>query len=186
MAFAREQKKQAYQKLSPEVQDFIMSSETTELIGRLLQEAGLSENEEISADSEILYSLYGLQPLSTAIENIAKLTNRNPENFSNLRMKLEDNIFNKIQKQNSVNYSDDRSTTTPQPPKPEQPRSRMAPVGFEEAILNQAKAMRPARPTGETGGIKNNEYGIGDRKENSQYKMHDYKPNTDPYREPLE
>ncbi len=178
MTFTREQKKQAYEKLSPEVQDFVMSNETTELIGKLLRESGLSEDEEISADSEILYSLYGLQPLSIAIENIAKLSNRNLDNLSNLKMKLEDNVFGKIPQQKEADgVSVQKSTqqpTIPQPPKPEQPRSRIAPVGFEEAILNQVRAMRVATPP------------PSNLPTAPEHNVHDYKQGADPYREPTE
>jgi hypothetical protein len=74
-------------------------------------------------------------------------------------MKLEDNIFSKIPQQ---------------PPKPDQPRARIAPVGFEEAILNQAKAMRVATPP------------PSNLPTAPEHNVHDYKQGADPYREPIE
>ena len=77
---------------------------------------------------------------------------------------------------NKENKSDTEArSTTYGPAKPEQPRSRMAPVGFEEAILNQAKAMRPAIPP-ENLPTQNAE----------PHKIHNYTSGADPYREPTE
>jgi hypothetical protein len=97
MIFTKEQKNEAYKKLSPEVQSFIMEGETTELIINYLKELRLSEDQLNLVDSEILYSMFGLQTLSDAINNIAKLTNKNVNDFSELKINLEKNIFSKIQ-----------------------------------------------------------------------------------------
>ena len=103
MIFTREQRNTAYKKLSPEVQDFIMDNETTELIGHYLIEAGLSEDQLDSADSEILYALFGLQTLAETIANIAKFSNKNVNDLSKLKNNLENNIFSKIQSGKSIN-----------------------------------------------------------------------------------
>lgn len=95
MAFTREQKKEAYEKLSPEVQDFIMDNETTELISGYLKESNLTGEQIDLADTEILCALFGLQTLSEAINNIA-ISNGNPQSFSTLKTNLEENIFSKI------------------------------------------------------------------------------------------
>lgn len=96
MIFSKEQRKTAYQKLSPEIQSFIMDTGTTELILNYLTETRLTEDQTESADSEILYAMYELQSLSDAINNIAKLSNRNINDFSILKTNLENNIFSKI------------------------------------------------------------------------------------------
>lgn len=96
MKFTKEQKNTAYKKLSPEVQDFIMSNETTELIASYLKDINLSEEQIDLADSEILYAMFGLQTISDAINNIAKLSNKNVNDISRLKANLENNIFRKI------------------------------------------------------------------------------------------
>lgn len=95
MTFTREQTQIAYKKLPPEVQDFIMSNDTTELISIFLNGAGLSEERANLADSEILYAMYGIQTLATAIANIAELSNRDVSSLSKLKTNLENDIFSK-------------------------------------------------------------------------------------------
>ena len=97
MTFTKEQIKLAYKNLSSEIQNFIMDNETTELIENNLKEVGLSEEQSVSADSEILYAMYGLQTSSEAMLNIAKLSNKNINELSQLKNNLENNIFSKIQ-----------------------------------------------------------------------------------------
>src|SRR3989344_3670927 len=97
MTFPREQRQKAYKKLAPEIQDFIMSNETTELITNYLKEIGLTPEQENLADSEILYAMFDLQTLSNAIENIAKISNKNINDLSKLKDNLKSNIFSKIQ-----------------------------------------------------------------------------------------
>src|SRR3990167_9277643 len=95
MTFTREQKQSAYKKLPPETQNLIMSNETTELISATLKEAGLNEEQENLADSEILYAMFCLQSLDDAINNIAKLSNKNPNDLSKIRSAVQNNILNK-------------------------------------------------------------------------------------------
>lgn len=95
MTFTRTQSQVAYKKLPPEIQDLIMSNETTDLIATTLKEAGLSEEQANLADSEILYTLFCLQSLDDAINNIAKVSNRNANDLSKIRSVIQDNILNK-------------------------------------------------------------------------------------------
>jgi hypothetical protein len=102
MTFTRQQKQQAYKKLSPEVQEFVMSNEVTELIGKYLTESGLNSEQNEVADSEILYTMFELQTLPEAISNIAKLSGKNINDLSKLKNSLEENIFTPIQIQKSA------------------------------------------------------------------------------------
>ena len=103
MSFTKEQKKEAYKKLSPEVQSFITDNETTELIGNYLKNSGLIGEQSDSADTEILNSMFGLQTLQEAISNIAKLSGKNINELSKLKSDLENNIFSKIPSIKNVN-----------------------------------------------------------------------------------
>jgi hypothetical protein len=96
MTFTRKQKQEALSKLSREVSDFIMSNEVSDLIEAALREAGLSETQSDSADTEILCAMLELQTLDEAITNIAKLSSKVPENFFKLKIDLKNNIFDKI------------------------------------------------------------------------------------------
>jgi hypothetical protein len=173
MTFTREQQKEAYQKLSSKVQNFIMDNETTELIGNLLSESGLSEEQSNDADSEILYTMYGLQTLSGAINNIANISNKNVVDFSKLKENLENSIFNKITEINANNNE-------PQAESVESQTSNNVGSDFEQIILNQAKAMQPAREA------PSNLPTDGGEIEEKPKAIHNYVPGADPYREPVE
>lgn len=102
MIFTREQKKQAYERLSPEVQDLIMDNETTELIAKYLNEVSLYPEQIDPADSEIFYAMHGLQTLTQAINNIAIISNKSVESLTGLKSKLEDRIFSKIREYGGI------------------------------------------------------------------------------------
>jgi hypothetical protein len=69
------------------------------MIKLLLLGAGLSEEQaEGDGDSAILHAMYGLQTLSDAIAEIARLANRSPEDFSQLEFVLEEHIFSRIKR----------------------------------------------------------------------------------------
>lgn len=167
MKFSREQKKEAYKKLSPEVQDFVMSNETTELIENYLKEAGLSEEQSISADSEILYAMYGLQTLSEAIDNIAKSSGKNINDLSKLKTDLDNNIFRNIPQEKSTSNIGN---------------------SFEQIILNQARAMQPAREAGSSQQqVVSSKVPENLPVEQEKPKViHNYIGESDPYREPLQ
>jgi hypothetical protein len=188
MTFTREQKKEAYKKLSPEMQDFVMDNETTEIIGNFLTEAGLNEEQSNDADLEILLAMYGLQTLSDAINNIAKLCGKNAENFSELKSNLERNIFDNITKI--------KNGATPVYTNTEPKKETVSGVGqsFEQIILNQARAMQPARPAGYVPqNLPTNEPKPTENvtenipiKQEEEHAIHNYVPGADPYREPIE
>ncbi|MBI2086788.1 MAG: hypothetical protein HYT69_01290 [Candidatus Zambryskibacteria bacterium] len=95
MTYSREQQQAAYKKLPEEAQNFIMSNETTEFISANLEKYGLPEEQINLADSEILYAMYGLQTLDTAIQKIAEISGEKNEELSSLKADLQENIFSK-------------------------------------------------------------------------------------------
>lgn len=95
MPFSREQRQSAYNKLPQEVKDLIMSNEVTNLITITLEESGLNEEEANLADSEILCAMSCLQSLDDAIDNIAKLANKNPNDLDKLKSTIQENILSK-------------------------------------------------------------------------------------------
>src|SRR5437868_4574323 len=96
MTFTVQQEKEAYRNLSNEMQDFIMSNETTEIIDSAIKSVNLSEEIATQADSEILYSLIGLQSLDQALQNISSLSNTPLEKLSPLKNILNEKVFSKI------------------------------------------------------------------------------------------
>ncbi|MHB1330639.1 MAG: hypothetical protein ACYCY6_01590 [Minisyncoccota bacterium] len=98
MSFSRTQQQEAYKKLPSDTQDFIMLNETTDNINLLLRDSGLEKSTLQKADSEILFAMTGLQNLDAAIENISKISNKTPADYLDLKSKLKDQVFNKLDK----------------------------------------------------------------------------------------
>lgn len=95
MKYTLEERQGAYKKLPEEVQDFIMSNDVTDITTSLLQEAGLSGDNEELADSQIRYGMLGLQTLDTTIDNIAEIIQKKPEDLKSLKEALHDKVFSK-------------------------------------------------------------------------------------------
>lgn len=193
MSFTNQQLKEANKRLSPEVQDFVMDNETTDLIAEYLKKINLSEEQENSADSEVLYAMYGLQSLDQAIANIAELSGKQVSELRGLKSDLEENIFNKIKSLGESNLATNSVVEN-------KPKINQSNVGqsFEQIILNQAMAMQPARPAGLAGGSMNYESGIMNGKSEPPNNLPTEKPvesrsnigvpnygGSDPYREPI-
>lgn len=185
MTFTNTQIREAYKKLSPEVQNFIMDNETTDLITNHLGMAGLSEEQSTLADSEILYAMLGLQTLPDAISNIAKLSNKSLESLHRLKIDLENNIFVKIPIS---------TLTQSKKEEPEQRSAKPNNIGqsFEQIILNQARAMQKAVPPNNLPIETEIETPIQrpiEREEvpqpNQNHEVHNYSSGNDPYREPV-
>jgi hypothetical protein len=183
MTFTRIQKKEAYKKLSEEEQYFVMSTEVLDEIESFLAEAGLSEDQQVFADNEIFCTMIGLQTLPEAIANIAKNTNKNISELSNLRSELEETIFDeiyKIQKSTPPQPIDNRQSEEVIEAKIQ--KENTVGQSFEKIILNQAKAMQPAREAGSS-----SEQTVASSQ--AEEKPRSTTPNytgQDPYREPAE
>jgi hypothetical protein len=93
MTFTRDQRQNAYKKLSSEAQDFVMSNETTDLIANIIKEGGIDKEYVNIVDSEILDWMYGLQTLDKAIENIAKESGKTTADLTILKNKLQENVL---------------------------------------------------------------------------------------------
>jgi len=96
MKFTKEQQRAAYKKLPEDVRDFIFSNEVNDLLDEIKKEIGLTEEQSIVADAEILYALIGLQTPDSSIDEIAKALNKQKQELSKLSQKLQTNIFDKV------------------------------------------------------------------------------------------
>lgn len=192
MTFTNQQIKDANKRLPLEVQGFVMDNETTDLIAEYLQKINLSEEQENSADSEVLYAMYGLQSLDQAITNIAELSGKQVSELRGLKSDLEENIFNKIKSLGGSNLATNSVVEN-------KPKINQSNVGqsFEQIILNQARAMQPAfaspKPSSEGGlgygvakpaNVPENLPGEKPVEERPKISVPNYS-GTDPYREPL-
>src|SRR3989344_2656117 len=93
MAYSRAHIQYALSKLPQEARDLALSSSALEIVSRSLKNLGLTESEQIEADGEIFYSLVCLQTLDDALNNIAKLRNRDPKNLNDLKTTVKEKIL---------------------------------------------------------------------------------------------
>jgi len=96
MKFTKEQQRAAYKKLPEDVRDFVFSNEVNDLIDEIKKEIGLTEEQSAVADVEILYSLIGLQNITSSIEEIAKVSNKQRQDLTKISQKLQSGIFDNI------------------------------------------------------------------------------------------
>jgi hypothetical protein len=96
MAFTRTQQQEAYKKLPPEAQNFVLSSDTSELITQVFNNSGIGKVFSTEADSEMLYAMYGLQTLESAVENISKLSGKTASDLSKMLSEFKSKIFDKL------------------------------------------------------------------------------------------
>lgn len=190
MKFTREQKQDAYKNLSPEIQDFVMLNETTEIIGNFLNTTSLNTEQSDVAYGELLCAMLNLQSLQEAMFSIAKLDNKNNGDFNELKENLEKNIFSKIteiQQKNIVESTSFRNEIETEQKNNEEENLNEELASFDEEMRNQIKAMRPARLASESVAGRpareaaSENLPIGEEKRGV---IHNY-IGSDPYREPL-
>src|SRR3990167_6282992 len=176
MTFTREQKQSAYKKLPPETQNLIMSNETTELISATLKEAGLNEEQENLADSEILYAMFCLQSLDDAINNIAKLSNKNPDDLSKIRSAVQNNILNKykIGIKDFINTNKNTKTPVPDTKAPAIPPTNL-PMVEKGEVVHEVPHVETPNPSISLGASNQSKVSLPDYR---------YPGGQDPYREP--
>ncbi len=181
--------RQAVANLPVEVRHFISDPDTTSIIEGLLNSNNINGDNAEQADTEILYCLWGLQSLTAAIENIAKITNRRVSEFDQLQADIESKILSKISEIKKQNEG------KPIIRNPQPITANKIGDSFEKTILNQAIAMRrvgeapanlPTSPNTPKFGPRNEENRAQPTQNNQQNAIHNYVPGSDPYREPVE
>jgi len=128
----------------------------------------LNEEKYATLENEIFMVLLCFEPQKDFGENIKNELHIDTNTVGWITEDVGKNIFSKVSNElNAIEKQIDENEKTPQPQNK---------VGneFEQIILNQAKAMRPAVPPNLP--TENNE----------PKKVHDYPPNNDPYRERLQ
>lgn len=157
-----------------------MSNETTDLIAATLKEVGLSEEQANLADSEILYTMFCLQSLNDAISNIAKLSNKNPNDLSKIRSVVQDNILNKykIDIKDFIETNKTIKTSALEVPPTNLPMIEKGEVAHSVPHVEQP--VQPARQD-----LTGSQTQIKPEQPNVSIPDYRYDGGKDPYREPL-
>ncbi|MEK7642416.1 MAG: hypothetical protein AAB392_01335 [Patescibacteria group bacterium] len=199
---------------------FIKNMLFSDKIGGLAQNIAwkhdLSEDDALKFSDEIGYVILGLKSRFNFSDSLIQF-NIAKDAVGEITKEVEEEIFSELDRMEDTNskYVPEQSqknirlnniltqqplitsvqslarTFAQQSPKPEK-QNNIA-VSFEETVLNQARAMQPAKPA--DGGIMNQELRIKREQdtlpnnlptENTINEVRDYKAGADPYREPVE
>lgn len=172
--------KDQFKKLPEKLQAIISTPVWRNGLQEKAKKFGLNENQVSILENEVIFVLMGLEPKENFGQNIEREVELEKSLAIELNNYVNGSIFSGVTRELQTLWTEPETNYTPiSTPKPEQARPRVAPVGFEEAILNQAKAMRPA--------VAPDNLPIQNPKQNNEpSKVHNYSPGADPYREPTE
>ena len=189
MFYTKEQKQSAYKKLPPEIQDLVMSNETTELVTNALKEVGLSEEQQNLADSEILYTFFCLQSLDDTINNISKISGKNTNDLSKLKSTIQDNILDKYKIDIKEFIDTNKSKPVAPTSVPEIPPANLPMIEEGEAV-HEARPLTPERSDGgRVPHVQPARQDLAGSQIKSEPKVslpdYRYEGGKDPYREPL-
>ena len=194
-----QQIREIYKKLPTKIREIIASQELTGIIDDISANNRLDKNQRdlmAKSISDFLMELNTKENTVTVLTNVVPDLMRGEELYKEVESRILNNLDNLYAEIIKNAEAEDIEYENKSKEEESQPRKQSG-VGqsFEQIILNQARAMQPARPKDETGGIGNNEYGIMEEKKEPPINLptgeapkpvHDYKEGGDPYREPLE
>lgn len=167
---------------------------------KIWQKFGFGQEKYVTFENEIFLVLLCFEPRKDLEENLKNELGMDENTVVQIKDEVSKNIFNavsseldEIERQIEENEKEEPNE---QPIEEKKPANTVG-QSFERIILNQAKAMMPAQPAATpAGGIMNHELGIMGRKEEKPENLpvgesergaiHNYLPNQDPYREPVE
>lgn len=219
--------KEIYKKLSIRIRMILGSPEFSKIIDDIAQKNSLGRNQRDLIATEISEFLMGIKnregiqnnlASNLGVDNISSqkifsdIENKILNNIDNIYQEIEQNIAAEEsgesgEEQVNENIAPSNSETKIPAPKEIEEKPITAqpnPVGqdFEKIIMNQAKAMQPARPADESGRVTSNEVRdtnkvpdnlpTNNEPTNSAEAMldkrviHNYIGKSDPYREPIE
>ena len=197
--------------LSPELRAFVIDEKWRGEAEKIGKQFNFDEEKYASFENEIFLVLLCFEPLSDFIENIKRELEIDANMAGWMAEDVDKNIFSKVaneidamwQAEDFKQDEGDQEKISKEPGENQTQNSvGAAPhsesgvgTNFEQIILNQAKAMMPARPADESGGVTSYEVRDTSKKEEKpnnlptgqtpQHNIPDYRSGEDPYREPL-
>lgn len=177
-------------KILPEgLRTFITDEEWRKDAEKISKQFFLNEESYISFENEVFLVLLCFEPRADFIQNIQNELKADGDTAQQIASETEKNIFSRVASELSAiekqMEENEKEKTVP-----------VSRVGgsFEKIILNQAKAMQPARPAGYVPqNLPTNEPpkaastgSYGETKKDEPRAIHNYIGGSDPYREPIE
>ncbi|MFA6405559.1 MAG: hypothetical protein WCW46_02325 [Candidatus Paceibacterota bacterium] len=205
--YTPQQKRDIYKKLPQKIRDIIASPEIDEFIDDITQRNNLDQKQHdtlAKAVVDFLMEINSKEVLQRIITNEISVDNILSQKLSSeVESEILNNLDNIYQKINANNDNESESEEKPQKSpeqtniqtqiKPTEPKERRVGDSFEQIILNQARAMQPAKQA--DGGIMNYESRSMNGKEEKPANLpventgskviHNYIGESDPYRESI-
>jgi hypothetical protein len=194
MAIDFEKVAEAIEKSSQEIKDLMFSAELADKIGIIAEENKLEEEIAFKFIDEVGYVILSLKSRSSFFDSLVGIGI--DKNIASLIAKnVDEKIFSELDKiKNKIQEIPPEDKI--QPKEMESKKENQSGVGqsFEQIILNQARAMQPARPAGYVPqNLPTNEpkptENVAENipiKQEEEHAIHNYVPGADPYREPIE
>lgn len=188
----------AIEKSSPEIKNLMFSAELGDKIGIIAENNKLDEETAFKLFDEIGYIILDLKSKFSFFDSLVEI-GIDKDIANSITKETEVSIFSKLDavKNNSNKPTENNSQPliTDREEVPEQSEIKSTNnIGqsFEDIILNQARAMMPARPMDESGRVTSHESRDTNRiaenlpiKQDKPRAIHNY-IGSDPYREPTE
>lgn len=166
---------EAIENSSPEIKNLMFSSELSDKIGIVAEENHLDEETAFKLFDEVGYVILDLKSRSTFFDSLVDI-DINKVVAQKIANDVDTKIFIELDK--IKNKVSENKTSGQTQPDQNQVQNNVG-TDFEQIILNQARAMQPARPANES--PQNLPTG-----EHEPRAIHNYIGGSDPYREPAE
>ena len=186
-------------KILPEqLRSFVLDEKWRREAEKIGKQFNFDEEKYASFENEIFLVLLCFEPKTDFAENIRRELGVDSNTADIIAEEVRKNIFEQVSDEINSMWQAEGAESTEGPEQSER-TEKSSGVGnsFEQIILNQAKAMMPARPADGSGRVTSYEVRDTNIKEEKpanlptgdsepQIKVPDYSTGSDPYREPVE
>jgi hypothetical protein len=182
--------------LSPELRAFVLDENWRRGTEKIGKQFSLSEEKYTLFENEVFLVLLCFEPKSDFAENIKRELEIDSNMAGWVAEDVNKNIFKQVSDEINAMWQTGGQAEGPEQSEGKNQTQNNIGNSFEQIILNQAKAMQPARPADETGRVTKYEVRGTNTKEekpenlptgdNEQKAIHNYIGESDPYRESIE
>ena len=163
--------------LSSELKTFVLNENWRKDAESVGKKYNLSDEKYASLENEIFFVLLCFEPKSDFVENIKRELEIDSNMAGWIAEDVNKNIFSQVEKEIDQMWASGSADGEGEPEQSEIKSTNNIGQSFEEIILNQARAMQPAREAGAPENLPT---------ETERKVIHNYIGESDPYREPTE
>jgi len=178
----KEKIKERLDLLSPDLRSFVLNENWRRNAENIGKKFNLGDGKYASLENEIFFILLCFEPKSDFVENIKRELKIDSNMAGWIAEDINKNIFSQVEKEIDQMWTEESIDKEGVSEQSEIKSTNNIGNSFEQIILNQARAMQPAREEGSS-----SQQPVASIKEEEKPKViHNYIGNEDPYREPLD